>query len=102
MKRLLLFISTLLCANVLLAQTAFWIDSLRYEITSTNPAEVEVSSNDLSITIAIIPETVSYNGINYSVTSIGDWAFYDCIGLTSVTIPNSVTSIGELAFMYCI
>ena len=102
MKRLLLFISTLLCANVIMAQTAFWIDSLRYEITSTNPAEVEVSSNDSSITTAIIPETVSYNGINYSVTSIRDWAFYDCIGLTSVNIPNSVTSIGELAFGDCI
>ena len=32
------------------------------------------------------------------VTSIGDWAFYDCGSLTSVTIPESVTSIGESAF----
>ena len=36
-----------------------------------------------------------------SVTSIGDWAFYECKGLTSVTIPNSVTSIGNHAFYYC-
>ena len=34
------------------------------------------------------------------VTSIGDYAFYYCTGLTSVTIP-SVTSIGEGAFCYC-
>ena len=33
-----------------------------------------------------------------SVTSIGDGAFNDCTGLTSVTIPNSVTSIGDYAF----
>ena len=39
--------------------------------------------------------------INNSVTSIGDYAFYDCTGLTSVTIPNSVTSIGENAFDNC-
>ena len=36
-----------------------------------------------------------------SVTSIGDCAFEDCSGLTSVTIPSSVTSIGERAFRYC-
>jgi hypothetical protein len=36
-----------------------------------------------------------------SVTSIGDWAFYGCSNLTSVTIPNSVTSIGGWAFSFC-
>ena len=36
-----------------------------------------------------------------SVTSIGDYAFYQCSGLTSVTIPNSVTSIGDWAFWGC-
>ena len=35
-----------------------------------------------------------------SVTSIGDWAFASCSGLTSVTIPNSVTSIGDWAFAF--
>ncbi|MCQ2341879.1 MAG: leucine-rich repeat protein [Paludibacteraceae bacterium] len=36
-----------------------------------------------------------------SVTTIGEWAFYNCSGLTSVTIPSSVTTIGEGAFYNC-
>ena len=36
-----------------------------------------------------------------SVTSIGDYAFSSCTGLTLVTIPNSVTSIGNFAFWNC-
>ncbi|MBQ7855476.1 MAG: leucine-rich repeat domain-containing protein, partial [Muribaculaceae bacterium] len=36
-----------------------------------------------------------------SVTKIGEDAFSDCIGLTSITIPNSVTEIGKGAFYGC-
>ncbi len=35
------------------------------------------------------------------VTSIGDYAFSECSGLTSVTIPEGVTSIGDAAFSFC-
>ena len=49
----------------------------------------------------VIPQTVTYNGKTYNVTSIGEYAFYDCSNLTSITIPNSVTSIGNVAFSRC-
>ena len=46
----------------------------------------------------VIPPSVTYDGTTYSVTTIGGRAFYDCSGLTSVTIPNSVTTINYSAF----
>ena len=111
MKRTLLLICTLLCANVLMAQTRFWVGNLQYEVTSTNPSEVEVHDADTSTTNANIPTSVTYGGTTYSVTSIGSLAFSFAIdqstvfeynnNLTSVIIPNSVTIIGEAAFVGC-
>ena len=48
-----------------------------------------------------IPEKFTYEGIEYSVTSIGDYAFYDCLHLLSINIPKSITSIGKSAFSNC-
>lgn len=41
------------------------------------------------------------NGTHYQVTSIADYSFYNCSGLTSISIPEGVTSIGLLAFANC-
>ena len=49
----------------------------------------------------VIPETVTYNGTTYSVTSIGYEAFSYCSAMTSIIIPNSVTGIGYSAFNQC-
>jgi len=49
----------------------------------------------------VIPDAVTYEGINYSVTSIGGAAFRECFDLTSITIPNSITNIGGSAFWVC-
>ena len=57
-------------------------------------------SNDYTGDI-VIPASVTYKSVSYSVTSIGTFAFEGCSSLTSITIPNSVTSIGNYAFSAC-
>lgn len=48
-----------------------------------------------------IPSVVNHNGTDYPVIEIGYNAFYDCSGLTSVSIPDSVTKISTGAFSRC-
>ena len=50
----------------------------------------------------VLPTQVTYEGINYAITSIGQFAFYSCNGLTgSLNVPITVNSIGTGAFLAC-
>ena len=75
------------------------VDGIYYDISGTT-ASVASGNNNYSGDI-VIPESITYVNSKYSVTSIGNWAFSCCSGLTSITIPNSVTNIGEKAFSGC-
>lgn len=61
--------------------------TLWYTILIDTIVRVRKVDNTLSDAIKI-PSTVTYDGKTYSVTSIGDCAFWGCVGLTSVTIGN--------------
>lgn len=79
-------------------------DGVTIYYNAINDREFEVTydqKGDYSGNV-VIPAEVTYDGITRRVTSIGNYAFYDCSSLTSVTIPNSVTSIGDRAFCSCI
>ena len=98
-KHILLFAMILLpfVANA----AAVEIEGIFYNLVS-KIQEAEVTSNSNKYTgSVVIPEKVTYESVEYSVTSIGQFAFANCSGLISVTIPNSVTSIGGGAFSYC-
>lgn len=85
----------------------FEVDGLYYNILSEEDRTIEVTYKSYDNTTYIsgdikIPRRVLYNNISYTVTSIGDGAFFGCTGRSSVTIPNSVASIGARAFGDCI
>ena len=77
--------------------------SVYYKITNSANRTVEVTkkSSGYYTGTVTIPASVSYNGVTYSVTAIGDSAFYYCTGLTKVTLPNTIKSIGYQSFRSC-
>ena len=81
-----------------------------YYVWTNNQTELEVSYRGHSYSSldsmrysgnVMIPESVTYNGKTYPVTSIGEEAFAGCSDLTSLSIPSSVTRIGSSAFRTC-
>ena len=101
MKKILSLISIILFA--LNAQASITVDGMYYNITSESDKTCEVTNsgsgfgNSYSGNV-VIPESIQYNGNTYSVTAIGNEAFYFCNSLTRVDIPASVKTIGSGAF----
>lgn len=69
-------------------------------ISKTQEAEVTYGDSKYGGNIEI-PETITYDGITYTVTSIGQEAFRNCYSLKSVTIPKTIKKIGYLSFFGC-
>ena len=105
--RKLFFLLVAIFATTCLWAHDFEVNGIYYNITSDTTVEVTYqqdkwsSNNYAGLITATIPDIVTHNSTTYSVTSIGDYAFYRCSSLTSVTIGNSVTSIGNYAFDGC-
>ena len=77
------------------------VDGICYNFDDEHlTAEVTSKGAKYSGTITI-PATVTHDDKTYDVTSIGSSAFYNCGGLTSVSLPNSMRIIGNGAFIFC-
>ena len=65
--------------------------------------EGKLSTLDLSEAKIVKGGDSYYSGDNCYTSNdeIGEYAFHDCSGLTSLTLPSSITSIGESAFRNC-
>ena len=83
----------------------FVVDNVYYNVSSDTDLMVEVTyeksgynsySGDVDV-----PAQVSYNGMDYTITAVGDNAFRACTDLTSVSIGEGVTAIGDYAFAEC-
>ena len=75
--------------------------ALYYNITSNSTVEVTYGQWHFNTYVGdiVVPPTVTYEGVTYTVTAIGEIAFGGCEGqLNSVIVPNTVTTIGESAF----
>lgn len=113
MKQKLLFLAILSIITTLKAQYYDFSaispggQQLYYTLSSNNTVSV-VSPNysnwnghtKPSDTLEI-PESVNYMGVDFTVTSIGQYAFSGCNELSSVIIPSTVNEVGSYAFSHC-
>ena len=105
----------------------FFINDIYYEFNEGNTELTVVTASSSSGSYSgdvVIPESVTYAGVEFPVTAIGnhafsrstnmhsiqipntirtigDHAFYNCTGLNTIEIPNSVTSMGRCVFHSC-
>ena len=109
MKNYFLTLKATMVALALLTSNT-WADA--HDIEADGIYYNKTSENTLSVTYGpssyntykgdvVIPQTVTSDGVTYTVTAIGDWAFQYCVRLTSVELPSTITSIGDNGFTYC-
>lgn len=98
----LLLLASAIATSLSAAAYSFESAGIYYNITGNNTVEVTYSdrnNNTYSGSISV-PETVTNNGTEYSVTKIGEYAFQGS-AVTSVSMPECITSIGQYACNEC-
>lgn len=92
-------------ASALSAGQTFVEGGITYTILTDTKVQVGDGNNPAIETSTyghvVVPESVSADGVTYTVTSVGNRAFSFCSGVTSISLPDSVTSLGTMAFYFC-
>ena len=107
-KFLLLLLGVLLTLPSFAYDFLYWADGYNQLAITILDEEAKTCKIDNSETKwnlhgeLTIPSTVTNEGKEYTITTIGDYAFAECWDLIFVDIPNTVTTIGEYAFSICI
>lgn len=78
-------------------------DKAVYTITKlgANPCVEYTQLFDDDVSNAVIPSSITENGVTYKVTSVGSKAFYKNTGIRTVTIGKNITKIGGKVFYGC-
>ena len=100
-KLLLLMLLVMTMPMTMMAGDPVEIGGIYYNLIPKGKIATVTSNPNKYTGDIVIPSTVTYNNVVYNVTSIGDYAFEGCTGLTSIDIPDGVTSIGIAAFNNC-
>ena len=106
LKPLLAAALMLQSSGMALAATAIgedWVGNIYYWFYDDGHAVVHADSYrgpDYSGQV-VIPATITYNGVTYNVTEIGDYVFRDCENLTDISLPEGLKKIGESQFLGC-
>ena len=85
-----------------IAETPADSTSFRFSILSSSEHTAEVSGYSGTSGNVVIPSKTKIDGVEYTVTAIGDQSFRDNSTIVSVTIPNTVTNIKSNAFRHCV
>ena len=100
MKKHILSLLSVLLPMVVFAD-AVEIDGIYYNLVPSTK-EAEVTNGPIKYSGSVdIPATVIYDDVEYKVTTIKEYTFWECSNLTSVSIPNSVNTIKLFAFGNC-
>lgn len=99
MKKLSITFIILLQAITAMAEIVEF-EGLKYNL-NVDEKTASVGNNTSYSGILVIPEKFEYEGVEYTVTAIGQSAFYKNYNLLSVTIPKTVKTIGDYAFESC-